>query len=126
MPSYKPERLALARFIVAVVKEIHGLWSPDRRFGNEIDFVFVALTVGIGDFEGKPMTTSNVADYLDMPRQTTQRKLDALVRRGNVIREGNTYRIPEPQIAHLEKYVARVTRIAEKSQNKLVRPFWGF
>jgi hypothetical protein len=91
----RAERLAIARLLVALAKELHsdvlGKAGAKPNFGSEIDAVFVAACVVIGHLEERPMTVTNVSDYLGARRTTVQRKLDFLVERGVIVRKARRY-----------------------------------
>lgn len=113
-----PERLSVSHALIGLAKEIHRTWVPYKPFGTEIDLVFVSACVGIGDFEERPMTASNVAHYIEMPRATVERKLSALIRRGVVIRQGNVFVLAPRTEADVAKYVERAKRVLLKAQPK--------
>ncbi|QKN87939.1 transcriptional regulator [Acinetobacter phage vB_AbaP_Alexa] len=54
----------------------------DARFGRNIDDIIILLGAGIGEYEGKPMTPSKLAEYIGMPRPTVIRRVSSLMDQG--------------------------------------------
>lgn len=116
----RAERLAICRLLVELARAFHKRTFTDgqggKPFGAEIDIVFVAACVAIGDFEGRLMTASNVAHYIDMPRATAQRKLDELTERGIIEHKDHKYRLSPFAVARGADFVAIADRVIAKAQ----------
>jgi CRP-like cAMP-binding protein len=113
----RAERLTIAHLLVGLAREVHQtfLKGTGRPFGAEIDIVFVAACVSIGDFEARPMSASDVSNYIEMPRATVQRKLSELIRRRVVTRRGNRFVLaPRPESAN--GFVDRAMRVIKTAQ----------
>ena len=80
--------------------------------------IFVGACVAIGDLEHRQMSASDIANYIDMPRATVQRKLDQLVRRGIVVRNGNKFCMSPFAIANADAFVETANRAIRKAQPK--------
>jgi hypothetical protein len=114
------ERLAIARVLVGLAKEMHRLWETTHKpFGTEIDLVFVGACVAIGDFDGQPMTASNIANYISMPRATVDRKLALLVERGVIRRNGTRYLLVERSAEDIDEYLDRATKLMAKAGKRI-------
>lgn len=83
----------IARLVLDLCRTTHETLFPGVRFGSDFDLLFVFLAVFIGEAEGRPMTGSKIAAYLDKPRPTTLRKLEKLCRRGFIERERRRYTV---------------------------------
>lgn len=124
MPRVIPrraERLAISRLLLELARAFHNksFTGPGGKpFGAEIDIVFVGACVAIGDLENRPMSASDVATYIDMPRATVQRKLDQLVRREVVIRRGTKFAMSPSAVANADAFVEQVSRAIRKAQPK--------
>ena len=77
----------MIKLLAAASKAVYG----PNLMGSTIDGLLVALAVSQSHAEGKPMTASKLAHYLSIPRTTVLRRLDDLVARGTVTKEGSYY-----------------------------------
>jgi hypothetical protein len=64
------------------------------ELGPNIVAIVLAMTVFIGQYEGRPFTAHKLAQYLRMPRPTVTRKLEKMVRDGVLERRGTYYTVP--------------------------------
>ena len=91
MPS--PVRLATGSARAehsGILRVVRNTYFPQYRLSDVIENIYVALRVH-RPRRGKPCTASQVARALEMPRNTTVRKLDWLIREGYVTAAaGNT------------------------------------
>jgi CRP-like cAMP-binding protein len=116
----RAERLAIARLLVQLAKGSHAaaFVGTGKPFGAEIDVVFVTACVAIGDFEGRPMNTSDISTYIDMPRATVQRKLAELTKRDIITRKGNKYTLSQRLIEGADRFVDAANNMIAKAQPK--------
>jgi DNA-binding transcriptional ArsR family regulator len=117
----RAERLAIARLLLELTRVIYNsryTGSGEKPFGTEIDIVFVGACVAIGDLEHRPMSASDIAAYIDMPRTTVQRKLKQLVRRDIVTRHGTKFWLSSRLIASADAFVEAANRAIRKAQPK--------
>jgi len=118
----RAERLSISRLLIELTKTFHKRTfvgsHAGKAFGAEIDIVFVAACVAIGDFEDRPMSASDVSNYIDMPRTTVQRKLDQLVGRDILARDGHKYRLSGYAVEHGEAFVGLAERVIRKAHVK--------
>lgn len=63
------------------------IFLEDGDAASSADLVMLCAAVFIGQSEGRLMTAGKIADYIGMPRPSTIRKLQALRKRGVVVRE---------------------------------------
>lgn len=115
----RAERLAISRLLLDLARVFHNKTYEGpggRPFGAEIDIIFVGACVAIGDLERRPMTASDIATYIDMPRATVQRKLNQLVRRDIIGRAGNKYFMSPFAVANADAFVERANRVIAKAQ----------
>jgi hypothetical protein len=63
------------------------------ELGPNIVAIVLAMTVFIGQYEGRPFTAHKLAQYLRMPRPTVTRKLEKMVREGVLERQGTYYTV---------------------------------
>lgn len=111
-------RLALNHLLIDLAKAFHAKNRPygGGPFGAEIGLTFVGACIAIGDLEHRRMTTSDIAAYLEMPRSSVQRKVDKLIERELVARDGNKYFMAPKAVAHGEDFVERINRVLLKTQ----------
>lgn len=89
--EHREERLAISRMFVDISREIRTAVFGDQADGDDMTGVLVACAVGIGTFEGRPMTATKLALYVDLPRTTVLRKLDRLCDINVVRKVGRIY-----------------------------------
>ena len=82
--QYGWQRAAHAQSILGILRVVRNTYFPQYRLSDVIENIYVALPVFIAHVAGKPCTASQVARALEMPRNTTVRKLDWLIREGYV------------------------------------------
>jgi CRP-like cAMP-binding protein len=118
----RAERLVISRLLIELARVFHKRTfvgsHAGKPFGSEIDIVFVAACVAIGDFENRPMSASDVSHYIDMARATVQRKLDELVGRDILVRESSKYRLSPYAVVNGEAFVALANRVIRKALPK--------
>ena len=108
MPTHQhiqrlPERLALASMICQMCHTIQRVHFPRYRFGTVLEAIPVGLCVFQAQAAGRPMTASQVATALEMPRNTAARKLGLLHHLGLVEKHGRVYvvvpdRVNRPEV----------------------------
>ena len=59
------ERAALARLVVELTRSMSRYVYPGLRLGRNLDLLFVGMPVLIGHGEGRPMSASKIAAYLE-------------------------------------------------------------
>jgi DNA-binding transcriptional ArsR family regulator len=75
------ERLELFRLL-------DRIYQSERRLGGgDVIDVLILRTIAMAKMEGRPMDVSSLAGYLGLSRQTVGRRVQALIRRGAVVRE---------------------------------------
>ena len=71
----------------------------DRRVASFAEVLHVARAVWIGTLRGTPMTAEKIAHTIGLPRATALRKLDYLIRQGQVRQEGALYYVADKVLA---------------------------
>ncbi len=79
--------------------------------------LFVAVCVLIGEFEDRPMTMSDIANYIDMPRTTVRRKLEKLILYGVVQLNGTRYTLVRHnrRASYADEHLSRVEAIIQEA-----------
>jgi IclR helix-turn-helix domain len=103
------ERHALARMFVELTLAFHATIFPLDQTPGEPDanLALVAVAVMLGHAEGRPMNASQIAAYVQMPRTSVLRRLDALLAHGLIKRiKGKYYLEPAraKDVPHREKF----------------------
>jgi hypothetical protein len=75
--------------------------------GAPVDLMMLVLSaIWVADTDGAPMTAGDLAFMLDVPREETDRSLEALVADGSIRLDGEVYRLRRPltkeQLARME------------------------
>jgi predicted transcriptional regulator len=88
----KNDRLAITRMVLKLIVNLHRWRFPaGRKLGPDIILTVVfAASVNTYD-EGLPVTASKIAHFLELPRETTRRHLETLVRFGLLKRRDRNY-----------------------------------
>ena len=85
LKSSDRERGAItARLIVDLIRTVAAVCLVDNDAAVASDLVMMCAALFVGQAEGRPMTASNIADYIGMPRPSVVRKLQLLHMRGIV------------------------------------------
>lgn len=86
-------RLELGRWYLALTRTMHELSFPEERsgFGSNLELLLVYIGVFIGDAEGRPTTATKIANHCGLSRSTVYRRLDELIGKNKVVREGRSY-----------------------------------
>jgi DNA-binding MarR family transcriptional regulator len=102
MPSaLRQARYTTAMALLAALRAI-SVVRYQGELGPNIVPIVLALTVYIGQFEGRPFTAHKLAQYLRMPRPTVTRKLDKMVKDGVLERQGSYYTVRNEHLDHGE------------------------
>jgi hypothetical protein len=94
-------RRALATMFIDLCLAFHVTTVPPGGEPGEIDanLALVAVAAMLGHAEGHPMTVSQIAARLRMPRTSALRRLNALVDSGLLVRIDGSYEL-DPHRAH--------------------------
>ena len=87
---------------------------PGQNFAATIDGLFVSFVVLIAQAEGRPMSASKIANYLNMPRTTALRRLQELCDLNVIVRKGTKYYVPESRQKPSPHVLAQVRRVLRK------------
>jgi IclR helix-turn-helix domain len=118
--QYGWQRASHAQNILGILRVVRNTYFPQYRISDVIENIYVALPVFIAHVAGKPATASQVARALEMPRNTTVRKLDWLIREGYVARRGTKYCMTEKvNVTGLEQVMKMQARLCEASARNL-------
>jgi hypothetical protein len=114
-------RLTLCRMFVDVARETHREYMPKLAFGSRLETLVVGVCVAIGHLEGKPFSAAKLAAYLDCPRTSVIRRLDALAKMQIIVRRGTRYYLNEPRVNSDSaiKSHDRIRRIVLKAAEQL-------
>lgn len=87
------ERRAVARMFVELTVAFNATIFPLDQLPSELDanLALVAVAVMLGHADGRPMTASQIASYVQMPRTSVLRRLDALLAHGLIRRIKRKY-----------------------------------
>jgi hypothetical protein len=88
------ERLLLCEVTAAFARVVIGTYF-DRRIASYSDAMHVARAVWIGQLRGRPVNAQQIARSIGMPRTTVLRKLDYLVGKGHLCRDGTRYYVAD-------------------------------
>jgi len=78
----------------SLARTVHKNYFRKERYGTMLDVIPVAIAVFTAQASGRPMSASQLATKLEMPRNTTARRLAALKRMGLVEKHGRAYVVP--------------------------------
>lgn len=92
-------RLAIAKLFIELARVFYT-GDTGASFSSDLQLIFLGSCVAVGDLEKRPMSVSDVAGYIGVPRATAQRKLAELVRRGWAERAGTRYVLTAQMHAH--------------------------
>jgi hypothetical protein len=72
---------------------MHELSFPEDRagFGSNLELLLVFIGVFIGDAEGRPTSATKIANHCGLSRSTVYRRLEELIAKKKVVREGRSY-----------------------------------
>jgi biotin operon repressor len=88
------QRLLLCRLMMNIMRTLHETYVPgDEAFGTHLEIVFIAMSLAIGQIEGKPFSVAKLAAYMHVPRTTVIRRLNQLQNWGLIERQGHQYHI---------------------------------
>lgn len=79
------------KMAVEIILQLCAVMFPGRRPGECVVEMLVTSAVLVGQFEGRTMNASKIADYVGVARPTVIRKLARMEREGLVFRSGNGF-----------------------------------
>jgi DNA-binding IclR family transcriptional regulator len=106
---------------VDVAREAHREHMPKLAFGSRLETLVVGVCVAIGHLDGNPFSAAKLAAYLDCPRTSVIRRLDALAKMQIIVRTGTRYYLNEPRFnsdSAIKSY-DKVRRIVLKAATQL-------
>jgi hypothetical protein len=97
------ERRALARMYVDLTLAFHATIFPLDQEPTETDanLTLVAVAVMLGHAEGHPMTSSEIASCVHMPRSSVLTRLNVLIAHGLIQRLGDKYYLEPTRAAEV-------------------------
>ena len=88
------ERGLICKAVLDILRAYCRAHLGTDRFGEYAQEVLIGCAVIIGQSEGRPMSASDISDYLGIPRTTVTRKLRSLSRAGAVSTGKDGQRVP--------------------------------
>src|SRR5262249_21435488 len=82
--EYLETRAIVWQLIITVLKLGHRQRLPDRPFGPSLEMYFVYGAALILIWQRRPVRTTTISRYLEIPRETTRRHLSKLTDRGHL------------------------------------------
>jgi hypothetical protein len=88
MPQIRPEKAAqralVARTVMDMMRSVCRAYFGDDAIGPHALDLVLGMAIMLGQAEGRPMSTSDIAQYTGTPRATVFRKLREFERRSMV------------------------------------------
>lgn len=111
----KHRRALITRMVLTILTKAHRARFPkERKLGPDLARVLVLYITTANADEGLPTIASKIAQYLELPRETTRRHLEDLMRWGLILRANGRY-VPSPRMdvsPHENSLVALVKHTA--------------
>jgi DNA-binding transcriptional ArsR family regulator len=115
-------RAAIARMVIALLRNTCTAFFPGKRLNETIDLRYVATCVFLAQVDGRPLSATKLARATGMPRPTLLRKLGVLMDIGYIKRVGRLYFVTEKaNLPNLPQVVARNVRIVETTCKELYK-----
>lgn len=112
-PNERRRRAIVLRFML----ETRSAWIEE---GDPIDLTWIILAIHLGQYEGRPLSVSNIATLTRIPRTTVLRHVNELKDQGRakIVRIGHrtvpVLLAPERKAAFFKSLVAAIKRTAEQ------------
>lgn len=88
---YGRERAQIARLFLNLTRTSRNAIAPEMTLYEWGEYVAIGCQVLIGHAQNRPLTASQIARFLEMPRPTVLRRLKILLELGIVARIGTRY-----------------------------------
>jgi hypothetical protein len=90
--EFDQERLVLCATVIGIMRSLYDHYLPTGEpFGRRLEEMFIAVSIAMGQIEGKPFSIGKMAVYMNVPRTTVIRRLSTLRKWGLLHREGLHY-----------------------------------
>lgn len=123
--AHSRERHVIAKLFIDLTNEMRKSLVSEKipkRDTSVGTLLQVGAAIVVGHAEGRPMTVTKIAHYVDLPRSTVQRKLEQLLALGIIVRRGNAYFISQSRASDVSPdYVKRSVRIITEAAKRLAR-----
>lgn len=90
-PEKQRQRLLLWRLLVELLRGSHSRIFPGGKLGADMYELMVLGAVIATCLEGRTATATKIAYYMELPRETTRRTLNRLVKLGLLARFNHGY-----------------------------------
>jgi hypothetical protein len=123
--AHRVERGVLARMFIEMTRQLRVACVADAgRHDYHVDgeMMLIGLAVMVGHAENRPMNGTSIAEYLELPRATVQRKLQELINLKVIERRGRVYLLAPHRAANFGKRIEGFVRIQQKASKELNRP----
>lgn len=89
--DHMAERLIITRLVLGINRAYARHYYPKDGLARSMELQSVGTAVFVGQAEGRPLTVSGIARFVELPRATVRRRLNDLGKLGYVVRKGRAY-----------------------------------
>lgn len=81
-PQYAKERAVICQAVIDILRVYSLNYFGHERLGENVEEILIGFALYIGQEQGRPLSATDIAEYLGMPRTTVARKLQNFERIG--------------------------------------------
>lgn len=109
---YERERAVLCGAVIEVFRVYSLIYFNNDKPGGNAQDILIGFALYIAQHQGRPLTSSDIADYLGLPRATVVRRLKSYERAGLLDVKTNGRRVEYTlRVANNPTAVARIGKL---------------
>jgi DNA-binding transcriptional ArsR family regulator len=86
-PPYAAQRRVICQTILETLRGYSRAYLGSERVGDHAGDLMIMIALLLGQIEGRPLSASDIAEYIGMPRATVLRHLSAISKHVELIRQ---------------------------------------
>ena len=91
--AFANERAIIADMLISLLTNIRLTYLPDLEPADAHELLLTGAHVLMAQLEGQPATAAEIGRVIGRPRGIVSQRLDELIKRGYVERDGNRYKM---------------------------------
>lgn len=104
--AFANERAIIANMLIGLLTNVRLTYLPDLEPADAYELLFTGAHVLIAQLGSQPATAAEISRVIGRPRDVVQQRLDELINRGYIERNGNRYKLtPKFNVPNLRRHM---------------------
>ena len=118
--AFANERAIVADMLISLLTNIRLTYLPDLEPADAHELLLTGAHVLMAQLEGQPATAAEIGRVIGRPRGIVSQRLDELIKRGYVERDGNRYKMTTKlNVPHLRRHMRSNINMIQAAAKRL-------